>query len=92
MAKKTTTAQLEREIKDVLSRKLPSHMARASTRKSAELLEEAAYAVFKRVGGEDLTRAEFHEEVLGLLHQPGFTSAELNRHIDTLYKRIYGDV
>ena len=92
--KKKTAAQLEREIKDVLSRKLRSS-ADPSVQRAAMNLEEAAYAVFERVGGEDLTRTEFHEEVRGLLRPFSWGSrgsAETDRHIDTLYKRIYGGV
>jgi hypothetical protein len=50
-------------------------------------IEEAAYAVFDRPGGEDLTRDAFREEVLGLLRHSG-TATE--KQIDALYKRIYG--
>ena len=88
--KKKTAAQLEREIKAVLSRKLPSSMASPSAQRTATDLEEAAYAVFERPGGEDLTRTEFHEEVRGMLR--GMVPRGIDRHIDTLYRRIYGGV
>ena len=91
MVKKKTAAQLEREIKDVLSRKLRSSTD-PSVQRTAENLEEAAYAVYERPGGEDLTRVEFQEEVRGLLRPSGRSSAETDRHIDTLYRRIYGGV
>ena len=94
MEKKKTAAQLEREIKAVLSRKLRSSTD-LSVQRAATRLEEAAYAVFERPGGEDLTRAEFHEEVLGLLQPLAWGSrgtAETDRHIDTLYRHIYGGV
>ena len=91
---KKTAAQLEREIKAVLSRKLHSSTDPLVQRAATDL-EEAAYAVFERPGGEDLTRAEFHEEVRGMLRS-GYEwsrgSSEADRHIDTLYKRIYGGV
>ena len=94
MTKKKTAAQLEREIRAVLSRKLHSSTD-PSVQRAAMDLEEAAYAVFERLGGEDLTRTEFHEEVRGMLRS-GYAwsrgSSEADRHIDTLYKRIYGGV
>ena len=97
MAKKKTAAQLEREIRDVLSRKVFSSTD-PSVQWTATELAEAAYAVFERPGGEDLTRAEFHEEVRGLLRPDARWSRgsaeidRLDRHINTLYKRIYGSI
>ena len=96
MAKKKTAAQLEREIKDVLSRKVVSSTD-PSVQWTASELAEAAYAIFERPGGEDLTRDEFYEEVRGLLRPDdrwirGSTDTDrLNRYLDTLYKRIYGE-
>ena len=55
---------------------------------ASPVVEEAAYAVFDRRGGEDLTQAEFHEEVLGLLRN---SSTAMEKQIDRLYKHIYGD-
>lgn len=94
MAKKKTAAQLEREIRDVLTRKVFSSTD-PSVQWTATELAEAAHSVFERPGGEDLTSAEFHEEVRGLLRPDARWSRgtaetdRLNRHIATLYKRIY---
>ena len=72
-------AQLDREIAEILAKK--------HSQARAEDVTEAAYAVFDRPGGEDLTRAEFREEVLGLLRLSG---AGVDRAIGTLYRHIYG--
>ena len=87
--KKKTAAQLNREINDALSAYPTRKLADPSAQRVADEIEEAAYAVFERPGGEDLTYAEFHEEVRGLL-RGSYLSSALNQHIDTLYRRIYG--
>ena len=74
-----SSAQLDREIAEILARK--------HSQERAEDVTDAAYAVFDRPGGEDLTRAEFREEVLGLLRHGG---SGVDRAIDSLYKHIYG--
>jgi hypothetical protein len=64
------------------------HAAHATKSREAELIEEAAYAVFERPGGEDLSKEEFLEEVRGLLRGGGSSA---DRQINVLYRRIYGD-
>ena len=88
--RKKSPAQLDAEIATALTKpkKLRTSIAAADPAKLEEV-EEAAYAVFYRPGGEDLAPAEFHEEVLGLLRGSGLTKA-LEKQIDVLYKHIYG--
>jgi hypothetical protein len=88
--RKKSPAQLDAEIARALGTSKPRASREAIDPAKREEITEAAYAVFYRPGGEDLTRAEFHEEVLGLLRGFGLFSAPLEKQLDALYKHIYG--
>lgn len=86
--RKKSPAQLDAEIASALSKTKKTRASGAVIDPAKlEEIEEAAYVVYYRPGGEDLTRAEFHEEVLGRLR---FASRAIEKQIDVLYKHIYG--
>ena len=85
--RKKSPAQLDAEIASALSTKKKRASGAVIDPAKLEEIEEAAYAVYYRPGGEDLTRAEFHDEVLGLLR---FASRAIEKQIEVLYKHIYG--
>ena len=82
-----TPKQLDRDIAEILAKKRgPSRQ-----RIPSEAITEAAYNVFERPGGEDLTLDEFREEVRGLLRisGSGIIDASLDKAINALYRYIY---
>jgi len=83
-----TPKQLDHEIAEILAKK-PGPSRRPPP---SEEITEAAYSVFERPGGEDLTLDEFREEVRGLLRMIGseIASASLDKAINALYRHIYG--
>ena len=84
-----TAKQLDHEIAEILAKKRgPSQQRQLPS----EDITEAAYSVFARPSGEDLTLDEFREEVRGLLRigGSGIVSESLDKAINALYKHIYG--
>ncbi len=83
MTRKKTNAQLDREIAAALAKPRGRH----SLEPSPAEVKDAVYAVAERRGSEDLTPAEWREEVRGLLR---YGSAKTEKLIDLYCQRIHG--
>jgi hypothetical protein len=79
--RKKSDAQLDKEIAAILAK------PRGPRSMDPETIRNAVYAVDNRPGSEDLTRAEWCEEVRGLLRHGGASTDKL---IDLYSRRFHG--